>query len=266
MQERHRDRKIYFEEQGITTKKYVIPYIEEILPITKDIRILEIGCGEGGNLIPFIEKGCEVAGVDISKSQIENAKKFINEKFPNSQVTLLSINIYDLSPENIGNFDLILMRDVIEHIHNQDKFLQHLKNFLKPNGIVFFGFPPWRMPFGGHQQICKSKILSKMPYYHLFPRFLYRATLKIFGENKTTIDELLEIKETGIGINKFQKIVEKNGYKFVKKTFYLINPNYETKFGLKPRKQIGLIKIIPFFRDFLTTSVYCIIKSNHVQN
>jgi cyclopropane fatty-acyl-phospholipid synthase-like methyltransferase len=83
MQERHRDRKIYFEEQGITTKKYVIPYIEEILPITKDIRILEIGCGEGGNLIPFIEKGCEVAGVDISKSQIENAKKFINEKFPN---------------------------------------------------------------------------------------------------------------------------------------------------------------------------------------
>jgi SAM-dependent methyltransferase len=158
------------------------------------------------------------------------------------------------------------MRDVIEHIHNQDKFLQHLKNFLKPNGIVFFGFPPWRMPFGGHQQICKSKILSKMPYYHLFPRFLYRATLKIFGENKTTIDELLEIKETGIGINKFQKIVEKNGYQFVKKTFYLINPNYETKFGLKPRKQIGLIKIIPFFRDFLTTSVYCIIKSNHVQN
>jgi 2-polyprenyl-3-methyl-5-hydroxy-6-metoxy-1,4-benzoquinol methylase len=56
-----------------------------------------------------------------------------------------------------GLFDIIVMKDVIEHIHDQSRLLARLKDFLKPNGVVFFGFPPWQMPFGGHQQICNNK-------------------------------------------------------------------------------------------------------------
>ena len=47
MQKRHINRKKYFFEQSTVTRKYVIPYIEENYPITKDIKVLEIGCGEG---------------------------------------------------------------------------------------------------------------------------------------------------------------------------------------------------------------------------
>lgn len=260
MQERHTNRKKYFEEQGVSTKKFVIPYIEEYRKINEGTRVLEVGCGEGGNLTPFLEMGCEVFGIELLTHQLEKAKIFINEKFENPNVQLLSLNIYDANIDDIGQFDVIFLRDVIEHIHDQNKFLKHLKQFLKPDAVVFFGFPPWRMPFGGHQQVCQSKVLSKLPYFHLLPNALYKATLRMFGEPTWVIDSLLETKSTGIGIDKFQKLVHANNYKFLKKDLYLINPNYETKFGLKPRLQSSLIGSIPYLRDFFTTCMYCLIK------
>ncbi len=260
MQERHRNRAAYFKEQGITTKKYVIPYIEKVKKIKQGTRVLEIGCGEGGNLSPFIDLGCEIIGIDLNSKQIENAKLFLNENYDTSNTQLLNANIYDINYEEIGKFDIIFLRDVIEHIPDQDKFMKHLKSFINPNGVIFFGFPPWRMPFGGHQQICRSKVLSKLPYFHLLPNILYKSILKLFGEKKGTINSLLEIKSTGIGINKFLKIVSENNYQFMLKDLYLINPNYEIKFGLKPRIQFRIIREIPYLRDFFTTCMYCIIK------
>lgn len=261
MQERHDDRKSYFDEQGITTKKYVIPYIEHVRKIEKGTRVLEIGCGEGGNLSPFIDLECEVVGIDLSGKQIENAKRFIAEAYGNPNVQLLNRDIYDVSQEEVGQFDVIFLRDVIEHIPDQNTFMNHMKSFIKPDGVIFFGFPPWTMPFGGHQQICHSRFLSKLPYFHLFPNIMYRSFLKMFGEKQSTIDSLMEIKDTGIGINKFQKIVRSNNYRFVKKDLYFINPNYETKFGLKPRLQSKIIGSIPYFRDFFTTCMYCVVEN-----
>jgi SAM-dependent methyltransferase len=260
MQERHQDRKAYFKEQGITTRKYVIPYLERVQQVRKGTRVLEIGCGEGGNLTPFIDLDCEVIGIDLNTRQIENAKQFIQEEYPNKNVKLLNENIYDVQHEDIGTFDIIMLRDVIEHIPNQKKFMSHLQSFMKPEGLVFFGFPPWTMPFGGHQQICRSKLLSKLPYFHLLPKFLYKGILQAFGEQEDVVVELLEIKDTGIGINKFQRFVHANNYQFVEKDLYLINPNYEIKFGLKPRLQLPILRSIPFLRDFITTCCYCLIK------
>lgn len=260
MQDRHRNRKQYFTEQGITTKKYVIPYIEEVKSITNKTRVLEIGCGEGGNLIPFIERGCEVVGIDLNDKKIENAKIFMGELYPEMNIDFRKQNIYDVTNDDIGAFDLVLLRDVIEHIPNQEKFLDHLKSFLNKEGVIFFGFPPWCMPFGGHQQICNSKVLKMLPYYHLLPKFVYKGILKLFGEKENTIVSLLEIKDTRIGINRFQKIIKTNELHFAKKTFYLINPNYEIKFGLKPRVQFPIIKSIPYLRDFFTTCYYCVVR------
>jgi len=112
------------------------------------------------------------------------------------------------------------------------------------------------MPFGGHQQICKSKI-SRLPYIHLLPGFLYKAILKNRKEN---VEEMMEIRETGISIERFERICREQGYTFLDMRHYLLNPIYEWKFGWKPRKQGALIKAIPFIRNFLTTCVYYCIQ------
>ena len=64
MQKRHTDRESYFGEQSQTSKNYYIPYIKEVIGHIPD-KVLEVGCGEGGNLLPFAEAGCRVMGVDI---------------------------------------------------------------------------------------------------------------------------------------------------------------------------------------------------------
>jgi cyclopropane fatty-acyl-phospholipid synthase-like methyltransferase len=71
MQERHSNRKRYFNEQGLTTAKYVIPYISDLIAITPETTVLEIGCGEAGNLKPFLDMGCRCVGIDISEGRKE---------------------------------------------------------------------------------------------------------------------------------------------------------------------------------------------------
>jgi SAM-dependent methyltransferase len=261
MNERHFNREKYFQEQSYTTEKYVIPYINEILPISSDLAIAEIGCGEGGNLKPFLDIGCKVTGIDLAENKISNANKFFDNHPEKRNLTLIAENIYKINPEKLLPFDLIIMRDTLEHIHDQYSFLEHIKKFIKPYGKIFFAFPPWLMPFGGHQQMCDNTFLNHLPYFHLFPNTLYIAILKLFGESEAKVNGLLEVKDTGISISKFKKILNKRNYKIDKETYYLINPNYEIKFKLKPRKLPEVLNI-PYLKDILTTTYYCIVSLN----
>ncbi|HOW25518.1 MAG TPA: class I SAM-dependent methyltransferase [Bacteroidales bacterium] len=259
MQERHTNRQQYFQEQVYTTSQYVIPFIREVFPPGNNTTVLEIGCGEGGNLKPFLDMGCRVTGIDISESRITLARSFLDDPDYKDRLELIANDIYDVH-EPFIKFDLIILRDVIEHIHNQKWFMSYLKRFLRPGGMVFIAFPPWYNPFGGHQQVCRNRILSKLPYVHLMPSFCYRKLLKAFGENDATIQGLMEVKETGLSIERFERILKQDGYRIVKMQHYLINPNYEIKFRMKPRKQNRLIAAIPFVSDFLTTSSYYLVS------
>lgn len=258
MFEFHADRKRYFDIQVMNAEKYVIPFIEEKFPVRTGMRVLEIGCGEGGVLKAFVNKGCEGLGVELDTPRIDDALKFLPDDVAARKIRFVAKDIYlvDIEKDFSGRFDIIVLKDVIEHIHDQPKLIGWMKNFLNPGGIVFFGFPPWYMPFGGHQQMCRSR-LSKLPYIHLLPRGIYRWILK---KKKEPVEALMEIRDTGISIERFEKICRKEGYVFLHKRHYLLNPIYEWKFGWKPRKQAGLIKAIPFLRNFLTTCVYYIIQ------
>ncbi|MBL4710694.1 MAG: class I SAM-dependent methyltransferase [Flavobacteriales bacterium] len=258
----HKDKETYIKMQYDNAKNYVIPFIEKTIPIKEGMRVMEIGCAEGGVLKAFTDLGCFGLGVELQDSRVQIAKQVFEEEIKKGQVELLSKDIYemDLDTEIKEKFDLIILKDVIEHIHDQDRILAYMREFLKPNGHIFFGFPPWQMPFGGHQQIAKSKLLSKFPYYHMLPLSIYKKVLKAAGEDQKCIDDLIEIKETGISIERFQKLVFKNNYSIPMKEFYLFNPIYKYKFNLKPRIQNSFIGSIPILRNFLTTCVYYLIK------
>jgi SAM-dependent methyltransferase len=219
--------------------------------------VLEIGCGEGGVLKAFTDKGCEGVGVEFDLSRIESGNSFLADELKEGKLKFVAKDIYqvDIDKDLNGLFDIIVLKDVIEHIHDQEKLIGWMKQFLKPGGVIFFGFPPWYMPFGGHQQICRSKI-SRMPYIHLLPRAWYRGILKRKKEN---VAEMMEIRDTGISIERFEKIVEHAGYEITHKRHYLVNTIYKWKFGWKPRRQSMIIKSIPFVRNFFTTCVYYLI-------
>ena len=68
----------------------------------------------------------------------------------------------------------------------------------------------------------------------------------------------MEIKETGISIERFEKIAKQN-YSILKQNLFLVNPIYQYKFGLKPRNQAGVIAAIPYVKDFFSTCAYYLI-------
>ena len=74
MQKRHTNRERYFEEQAQTTRNYYIPYIKEYTGNLPN-KVLEVGCGEGGNLLPFAELGCDVIGIDRTSSSLKGKKE-----------------------------------------------------------------------------------------------------------------------------------------------------------------------------------------------
>lgn len=259
MHERHSDRELYFREQEHTTSRHVIPFIESIIPVNNSMSVLEIGCGEGGNLLPFLEAGCSrMMGIDLSENKIENAHRFFSAISGGERIKFTAADIYD--SESAGSFDLVMMRDVLEHIHDQAKFIGFVKRFINSGGILFIAFPPWNNPFGGHQQMCDSRVLSKLPWIHLLPRRIYRWLLSIAGETPARIEGLLEIKDTGINIGRFEKIVKREGFSVLRKSLWLINPNFEIKFGLRPRRLPHFLGEIPFLRNFIATTGYYIIS------
>ncbi len=262
MHEFHSDKPLYFDYQYRTAKEYIIPFLEKNSALGTNLKVLEIGCAEAGVLKAFTERGDICTGIELQSNRIELARKFMADEVAEGKINFIVKNIYDIDIMNdIGyKFDLIILKDVIEHIPEQEKFFKKLHDYLAPNGKVFFGFPPWQMPFGGHQQIAKSKILMYLPYFHLLPYSVYKGVLKMFGESAETITGLEEIKDTGITIERFERIVKSEHYSIIKKQFFLLNPIYKYKFGLKPRIQLSLISAIPVLRNFITTCAYYVIE------
>lgn len=263
MYEFHTQKQLYFDWMYYISRDYIIPFIKDFVPLNQKLNVLEIGCAEAGVLKAFAKKGHQCVGIELEEARALTAQEFLKTYVEQGLVHITNKNIYDVvdvDKEFGTQFDLIILKDVIEHIPEQERFIPLLKKFLKPQGKVFFAFPPWQMPFGGHQQLATNRFLSKLPYYHLLPMPLYKGILKLGGEPQATIDGLVEVKETGISIERFESIVQKSGFKIVKQEHHLFNPIYQFKFNLKMRHQASWITKLPYLRNFLTTGVYYLIE------
>lgn len=131
MQSRQLNRKQYFNELATTSEKYFIPYIKQYRQVEKGTNVLEIGCGDGGNLLPFSRMGCDVVGVDLAEGRIRDARKFFQEN--RAEGCFIASDVF-LLKELRHQFDLIVCHDVIEHIGDKEEFMHKCKQLLKRGG------------------------------------------------------------------------------------------------------------------------------------
>lgn len=171
--------------------------------------MLEIGCGEAGVLKAFTELGWQAVGVDLAQEKLQLASQLMATEIEQGQLRLINKNIYEESfkKEFAGQFDLIILKDVIEHIPQQSKLLSYLHTFLKQDGVIFLpsllADALWRPPAD------VPIVFKKVPYFHLLPRPLYRWVLKLGGEPPSKIEGLLANKRTGITIERFERILKR---------------------------------------------------------
>ncbi len=259
----HNDKLKYFGMQTTVTVEDVIPFLTKNGFNCIESRVLEIGCAEAGVLKGFIDNGAIGVGVELSESRVKDANKFMAEYAADGRFSIYNINIFDInSPDEFFGelFDLVVLKDVIEHIPNQEAFIVKLKEFLKPEGKIFFAYPPWYMPFGGHQQVCNNKILRILPWFHLLPKPLYKSILKLGKVPPEGLNELMELVDTGITIDRQYKILRTHNFKIIDEIYWFLNPIYQWKFNFKKRKVASLFTKIPYLRNFYTTAHYLLFK------
>lgn len=255
MQERHVNRELYFEEQSRTAHRFYQPYLRRY-GMTHPRKVLEIGCGEGGNLLPFAEDGCQVYGMDLCRERIEQARSFFRQRGFCPTLVAADALTYDWGEER---FDLILLHDVIEHVSDKERLLQRIHDLLLPEGMAFVGFPAWQMPFGGHQQIARGGF-AFCPWVHLLPMRIYVALLRWSGQREETVRELKAIKETRCTIEHFQKLARRQAFQILNRTLFLVNPHYEVKFRLKPVVLPAFMTALPWIRNFFCSGSFYLIR------
>ncbi len=166
-----RYRKSNFYETGFW---YADNFLNAFLKIKNfsGLNILDIGTGHGGVLKYFSSLDANCYGIDISEKNLDRAIQNNNKN-----VFFAKLNICDKKIcENLPLMDVIILRDVIEHIAQKISALKNINLLLKNSGKLFLSFPPKFSPFAGHQQNIKKKFF-RLPFIHLFPKvYLFGST------------------------------------------------------------------------------------------
>ncbi len=144
---------------GLTLHPNVKKMIDSIA-LSKDMEILEIGCGRGDTALHIAKKVKSIIGIDYSSEAIKIAKK-IQKKYPKriqEKSKFLIMDATRLKFED-NSFDLVLLIDTLDHlaIQEQEKMFKEISRVLKSGGKIFL-------------RTCTNRILLNITFpYYIYP-------------------------------------------------------------------------------------------------
>ena len=84
-----------------------------------DLRILDLGCHEGGFAVALARRGAEVIAVDGREGHIAKVR-FVREALGLENLQPVRTDVRQLIPEDVGTFDVVLCLGVLYHLDGQD--------------------------------------------------------------------------------------------------------------------------------------------------
>lgn len=120
-------------------------------------RLLEIGVGPGRLLVPFGEAGATVAGVDISRKNLAQARGYAEAAGLSPDLRRTS----DGLPTFDTDFDLIYAVLAFHHMRRRTaiKYMRDAREALSGDGLVYFTFP--NLADDGNRETYFSEGLEK---------------------------------------------------------------------------------------------------------
>jgi 2-polyprenyl-3-methyl-5-hydroxy-6-metoxy-1,4-benzoquinol methylase len=118
---------------GASGEKLTRVFVELVKKLDGIQSICDLGCGNGHISGRLAALGYHVTGVDGSVSGIQIARR----TYPGGEFVHALID-RDL---NLGQFDLVISSDVIEHLYRPSDLLEAAVSQLKPNGQILLGTP-----------------------------------------------------------------------------------------------------------------------------
>jgi len=245
----------HYSEQIKHTENYLIPYFKNNLPNFNKFNIIEVGCAEGGGLKVLNDFGLKVTGIEISPNRVRTAKE------KNPELTIHTMDITDSSiVSKLEKYDLIILRDVIEHVPDRISAFNVIYELLKEGGFLYITFPPKYSGFAGHQQNGRS-IMKRLPFIHILPDFLIRSFGRIVNEKPKLIEDIIKNFKDGLSIRAFEKYYSRHGLQPVVKELFLFRPVFRVRFNLNPKK----VPNIPLLREVIAFGCEYLLQKPHSQ-
>lgn len=108
----------------------------KLVPPSKDIKVLDIGCGEGKDAVYMAKQGYTVYAFDVTKSGIAKTQRLAKENNVEINAFIADINNFEINEK----FDIIYSTGTIQYLDDDkiDNFFKKVKDITKPNGINWF--------------------------------------------------------------------------------------------------------------------------------
>lgn len=112
-----------------------IPCIEEAVRTIvgrKATSVLDVGCGDGRNLVSLVDAGLTCVGVDVSPSALKSAISRLR-----GRAILVLDDAVDLSSFPNGSIDAITCFDFFGQVATPERMLESFRRVLGPAGLLY---------------------------------------------------------------------------------------------------------------------------------
>jgi SAM-dependent methyltransferase len=123
-------------------RRNIIEAVIRRLHLPEEARLLEVGCGTGGNLRMLGQFGHLIC--------VEHDAMAAQQARDRSSAPVLSGSLPDALPQFETGFDLVLALDVIEHVEQDEASLKSLAALLKPAGRLLVTVPAFNFLWSQH--------------------------------------------------------------------------------------------------------------------
>lgn len=251
----------YREYQIRLATDYLLPCLRRWGRFSPGVRILDVGCGDGGAVIGLARAGARLSGLEIDPRRLHGARQQVEaEKL---EVQLAVADVTDAKSLEVlgGPFDLILFRDVLEHIPRGGQALANCRALLADRGGIVVVFPPYYSPFGGHQQLLHPKArlgipFARLPWAHCLPRNLFRSLARgDGGADDPQWEEIETIHAARLTLSSLRKTAKEARLRVARAHHYLLRPSFALRYGT-PVLGAGILGAVPLLREVLVTGSY----------
>jgi len=220
---KHRDDAVFYDLQASDA----IRWIEQNgVHLGRSTSALDLGCGHGLFGTALVKRGCNVTFADE-----DNA---LMPEVANAPFRKINIDRDELS--SLGEYDLVVCSNVLEHLAKPERFIDSIQSLLTPEGKLYLSWTNWLSLWGGHEF---------SPFHYLGPRRGHLVYDKIIGK-KRSHTPFQNLYPTSIG--KVLKRIRRNS----KIRILNIAPRYFTEFSF--------LMHIPMAREFLAWNCAILIR------
>ncbi|MCH7397435.1 class I SAM-dependent methyltransferase [Belliella sp. DSM 107340] len=123
---------------------------------TKEMKILDAGCGEGRNCIYFLNQGYQIFGVDANPIAVQMARIYAQTIQPDYDIFRFQTATVQDMPFHKGAFDAIISSAVLHFANGEAHFFKMMDEMMKVLKVGGTFFLRMTTGFGGIQDISPN--------------------------------------------------------------------------------------------------------------